>query len=170
MINSFQNLQVKSFPDITEIEFESIDKNFLKVILLNTILFFLILYVGLTVAIYFNTFEEVSNYIYIFYLVITVVFLSIILIKFIGFKKRKYAIRDKDISYKCGIFFKSLTTVPFNRIQHIEIDEGPVSRFFGLSKLNVFTAGDSSDDLEINGLLQKDALKIKEFISSKIDG
>jgi membrane protein YdbS with pleckstrin-like domain len=170
MTNSFQNLQVYSFPEVSEITFNSIHKNYLKVIFFNTFLFFLLFFVGLTVAVYFDLFEEISEYVYLFYLGITFVFSSVLLIKFIGFKKRKYAIRDKDISYKCGIFFKSLTTVPFNRIQHIEIDEGPISRFFGLSSLNVFTAGDSSDDLEISGLLQEDALKIKEFISTKIDG
>jgi hypothetical protein len=170
MTDSFQNLQVHSFPDISEIAFEAIHKKYLKVILFNTILFFLIFYIGLTVAVYLDAFKEISQYTYLFYLGITIVFSLVLLTRFIGFKKRKYAIRDKDISYKCGIFFKSLTTVPFNRIQHIEIDEGPISRFFGLSKLNVFTAGDSSDDLEISGLLQEDALKIKEFISTKIDG
>ena len=170
MSDSFQNLQVHSFPDVAEIEFQAIHKNYLKVILLNTFLVFFIFYVGLTIAVYFDVFEEITAYIYVFYLAITIFFSVTIFIKFIGFKKRKYAVRDKDISYKSGIFFKSLTTVPFNRIQHIEIDQGPISRFFGLSSLNVFTAGDSSDDLEISGLSQEDALKIKEFISTKIHG
>jgi len=170
MTDSFQNLQVKSFPNITEIIFEGIHKNYLKVVFFNTILFFLIVLIGLSIAVYFDAFEEISKYIYLFYSGIIILFSLVLLIKFIGFKKRKYAVRDKDISYKSGIFFKSLTTVPFNRIQHIEIDEGPISRFFGLSSLSVFTAGDSSDDLEINGLLQEEALKIKEFISTKIDG
>ena len=88
----------------------------------------------------------------------------------IGLKKRKYAVREKDISYEKGILFRSLTTVPFNRIQHVEIDEGPISRLFGLVSLSVFTAGDSSDDLKVSGLLKEEAKQIKEFISNKIDG
>lgn len=88
----------------------------------------------------------------------------------LGFEKRKYAVREKDISYKKGLLYKSLTTVPFNRIQHVEIDQGPISRFFGLATLSVFTAGDSSDDLKIKGLLKEQSLQIKEFITNKIDG
>ena len=62
------------------------------------------------------------------------------------------------------------TTVPFNRIQHIEINQGPFSRFFDLATLSIFTAGNSSHDLKIRGIKISEAEKIKEFISSKIDG
>ena len=62
-----------------------------------------------------------------------------------------------------------MVTVPFSRIQHVEIDEGMFSRFFKLASLSVYTAGDSSDDLEIKGLSKEQALQIKEFISGKIN-
>jgi membrane protein YdbS with pleckstrin-like domain len=39
-----------------------------------------------------------------------------------------------------------------------------------LVSLSVFTAGDSSDDLKISGLIKEEAQQIKEFISNKIDG
>ena len=80
-----------------------------------------------------------------------------------------YVVRDKDISYKAGLFTKKITTVPFSRIQHVEIDEKPISRIFNLASISVFTAGDSSDDLEIKGINKEKALQIKEFISTKID-
>ena len=51
----------------------------------------------------------------------------------------------------------------------VEIDEKPISRIFGLSSISVYTAGDSSDDLEIKGIKKETALQIKEFISSKIN-
>jgi hypothetical protein len=38
-----------------------------------------------------------------------------------------------------------------------------------LSSLSVYTAGDSSDDLVIKGITKKKALKIKEFITTKIN-
>jgi membrane protein YdbS with pleckstrin-like domain len=87
----------------------------------------------------------------------------------LSFSKRKYALRDKDISYKAGLFTKKTTTVPFSRIQHVETDEKPISRLFGLSSLSVYTAGDSSDDLEIKGIKKGKALQIKEFITTKIN-
>ena len=165
----FENEPVSAFPNITEITFESISKKFLKVILLNASFLFFIILIGLISADYFNLFEELNRYFNLYYGVFIVVFSLGVLLNFLGFKKRKYAVREKDISYKSGLFFKKLTTVPFSRVQHIEIDEKPVSRLFGLAALSVYTAGDSSDDLVIKGITKERALQIKEFISIKIN-
>ena len=165
----FENEPVSDFPNITEIIFKSISKKFLKVILLNVSFLFCIILIGLILADYFNLFEELGDYFNLFYGAYIVVFSLVILLNFLGFKKRKYALREKDISYKSGIFFKKLTTVPFSRVQHIEIDEKPISRLFGLASLSVYTAGDSSDDLVIKGITKEIASQIKEFISTKIN-
>lgn len=165
----FANETVSNFPSITEIIFKSISKKYLTVILLNVLLLFSVVLIVLFSADYFNLFEEVSSYIYLFYILFIVVFVIVNLLMYVGFKKRKYAVREKDISYKSGIFVRKLTTVPFSRIQHLEVDEGLFSRFFKLASLSVFTAGDSSDDLVIKGITKATALEIKEFISTKIN-
>jgi membrane protein YdbS with pleckstrin-like domain len=169
MTNSFQNIAVTSFPEITKVDFKSIEKRYLKVILINTFVAFLMLFLVVCLGDYKGLFELLENTMWI-YLSLMLCFVLVLLIKTIEFKKRKYAVREKDISYKKGVLFRSMTTVPFNRIQHLEIDEGPISRFLGLVSLSVFTAGDSSDDLKISGLLKQEAAQIKEFISNKIDG
>ncbi|SDS07569.1 hypothetical protein SAMN05216503_1901 [Polaribacter sp. KT25b] len=165
----FENETVSNYPSISEIIFKSIDLKYLKVILLNVLLLFTAILIGLFSADYFNLFEEINSYVYLFYIAFVVVFILVNLFMFVGFKKRKYAVREKDISYKSGIFLRKLTTVPFSRIQHIEVDEGLFSRFFKLASLSVFTAGDSSDDLVIKGISKQTALEIKEFISTKIN-
>ncbi|AUC86529.1 hypothetical protein CW731_15120 [Polaribacter sp. ALD11] len=169
MTDSFQNIAVTSFPDITKIDFKSIDNRYLKVILINTSFIFIALFVIIFFINYKDIFE-LAEYSLWLYLTLAIVYVSILFVKIIEFKKRKYAVREKDISYQKGYFLRSLTTVPFNRIQHVEIDEGPVSRFFSLVSLSVFTAGDSSEDLKISGLLKEEAEQMKEFISNKIDG
>jgi hypothetical protein len=75
-----------------------------------------------------------------------------------------YAIREKDITYKSGWLWKSMTTVPFNRVQHCDLRQGILDRRFGLSKLTIYTAGGQSTDLMIPGLLPDTAEKLKTFI------
>ncbi len=92
--------------------------------------------------------------------------LSLILMEELkGFKRRGYALRQRDITYKKGYLFHSQTTIPFNRIQHCETSQGPLSRAFGLMTLKVFTAGGASSDLRISGLRPDEANKLKEFIT-----
>lgn len=170
MTNLFQNNIVPTFPDITKIDFIKINKKYLKVILLNISLYLLLLLIGLILWDFYFLSEQIPNLKIYLYLCLIVVFLFLYTVFIIGFSKRKYAVREKDISYKSGILFKKTTTVPYNRVQHIEIDQGPFSRIFKLAAISVYTAGDSSDDLKISGILKEDAIQIKEFISNKIDG
>lgn len=79
-----------------------------------------------------------------------------------------YALREHDIIHKHGVLFRTVTTIPFNRMQHCEISRGPVESAFGLATLRVFTAGGSSSDLSIEGLPVEEAQRIKEFITQKI--
>lgn len=169
MVNSFQNIVVTSFPELVESEFNPIDKKYLNVIVFYVVIIFFILIVGVFIVDFTKIIDISANLLYIYFSIIAI-FAFTFFIQFFGFKKRKYVVREKDISYKSGLLFKKTTTVPFNRIQHLEIDQGPVSRFFDLAVLSVFTAGNSSDDLKISGLKKDQAEKIKEFISNQIDG
>jgi len=168
-MENFKNEVVTELPEITKVEFQHIHKNYLKVILINTFLVFIPLLIGLIFFTNRNLSESFTEYITLVYALFFVVFILIFFFLILGFSRRKYALRDLDISYKSGVIVKTMTTVPFSRIQHIEIDEGPISRYFGLASLSVYTAGDSSDDLEIKGIEKEEALRIKEFISSKIN-
>lgn len=168
-MTGFKNDVVSLLPDITRIELKKIDKSYLKVICINFFLVFITLFAGLILLHQFAFDDETNQYIIYIYLVFILIFGSIFIYLMLSFPKRKYALREKDISYKRGLFVKKMTTVPFSRIQHVETYEKPISRVFGLSSLSVFTAGDSSDDLEIRGIKKETAQKIKEFISSKIN-
>lgn len=169
MTYTFQNNTVTSLPDIKKVKFKKINELYLKVIFINFLLVFLLFLGGLIVLHQLIFQDEVNAFIIPIYISFLVLFGLILLYLVASFRKRKYALREKDISYKSGLLAKKLTTVPFSRIQHVETDEKPVSRIFGLSSLSVYTAGDSSDDLVIKGITKETALQIKEFITTKIN-
>ena len=101
---------------------------------------------------------------YIVASVITLLAWLMIVYAGVSFKYMSYAVREKDISYKSGWLWKSMTTVPFNRVQHCDIKQGILDRRFGLSKLTIYTAGGANTDLEIPGLFPDTAEKLKAFI------
>ncbi|MEE9349560.1 MAG: PH domain-containing protein, partial [Flavobacteriaceae bacterium] len=111
-----------NLPDITKISFKKIHKNHFKVILLNLALVSAILFGGLFFVIYKKLNKVIPDYTYLLYLGLGIFLLGLLLYFYIGFSRRKYALRERDISYKSGVLIKSLTTVPFNRIQHVEIE------------------------------------------------
>jgi len=148
--DTFSNDQVPShqLPSVRDLDLESLDKRYLTVI-------------------YFNLWEAPEW----LSLVLMSLLLLVILFSFIttifGFKRKKYALREKDIIYQAGLFWRTFTILPFSRIQHVEVHQGPIDRIFDLGKLKVYTAGGSSSDLSISGLAIDKAHSIKHFILDK---
>jgi membrane protein YdbS with pleckstrin-like domain len=79
------------------------------------------------------------------------------------------ALREFDIAYRSGLFWRKTVIVAFNRVQHVEVSNGPLQRKFGLASVKLFTAGGSSVDLRIDGLTVERAEQIRAFIAAKID-
>ena len=82
--------------------------------------------------------------------------------------RRGYVVRDKDIIFKSGIVWRSVTAIPFNRVQHVETGTTPLDRKFGLANLQIYTAGGSGGDLTISGLGAGTAEKLRIFILDKV--
>lgn len=82
----------------------------------------------------------------------------------IRYRHKGYAMREHDIVFRAGLFWRKTTVLPFNRIQHAEVTHGPLQRRFGLATLKFFTAGGASVDLNIEGLRSADAEALREDI------
>ncbi len=97
---------------------------------------------------------------------VSIIVFSYVSIHF-GLKRRSYALRQNDLTYKKGWLFYSTTTIPFNRIQHTEVSQGPLERKYRLCTLKIFTAGGSTSDLSIPGLEQDEAQQLRDYIARK---
>ena len=86
---------------------------------------------------------------------------------FVAVPRRGYVVRDRDIVFRQGVLFRSVTAVPFNRIQHVETSSTPLDRKFGIAALQLYTAGGSGGDLKIHGLDAGTAEQLRGFILEK---
>ncbi len=53
----------------------------------------------------------------------------------------EYELRDDELSWRRGVWFRRTGIVPYNRITNIDIRQGPLMRALGISNLAVQTAG-----------------------------
>jgi membrane protein YdbS with pleckstrin-like domain len=67
-----------------------------------------------------------------------------------------------------GHILLSDTVVPFGRIQHIDVEQGPIQRRYGLATLSLHTAGNHNSTVSLPGLLHGDALAMRETIQRHI--
>jgi membrane protein YdbS with pleckstrin-like domain len=169
MTPHFENLSVdpNELPGLSDFEFKAIDRGYLKVSILSSILLFLIFVAGVIAIIVFSEIEDKAIYYLISLSSIVILFSLNFIITILGFKKKKYALRQRDIIYTKGLIWTVRTTVPFNRIQHAELKQGPIERIYKLNSLKIYTAGGQSSDLVIPGLPEEVALNIKDFVLKK---
>lgn len=166
--SSFSNDQVhlEDIPQIELLEYSLLEENKLKVDLINTVIFYSILS-GVLFLLYTFGVDYVSDYGFFVFLLLGVFLLLSLVLVYFGFRKKGYAVRERDIAYKEGLIWRSTTVLPYNRVQHCEVNQGPIERFFDLAELKIYTAGGSSSDLTISGLKRDKADRIKDFILNK---
>lgn len=79
-------------------------------------------------------------------------------------RHKHFALREHDISYSSGIFFRNIITQPVVRVQHIELKQGPLERKASLARLQLFSAGGALHTFEIPGLELEQAQQIRQFV------
>ena len=60
------------------------------------------------------------------------------------FPRYRYALGDEGILINRGIWWKYRRTIPYARIQHISVDQGPIEQMFHIYRVNSYTAGTGS--------------------------
>ncbi len=84
-----------------------------------------------------------------------------------------YRITDTEIVWRRGVWFKNTGIVPYNRITNVDINQGPVSRHFGIGTLKIQTAGYSganqrSSEIRLDGIEQFEDMR--EFLMKFVRG
>ncbi len=60
------------------------------------------------------------------------------------YNRYNYLINSEGVEIRRGILWKKDVTIPFERIQNVDIDRGPIEQLIGIYKVNIFTAGTGS--------------------------
>jgi membrane protein YdbS with pleckstrin-like domain len=103
--------------------------------------------------------------------------LSIFVISFIMFTwvipemkytRFSYELFDDELEIQSGLIFLSNVLVPMVRVQHVELESGPLMRKYDLASVSIVTAATTH---RISGLKQSEAeqLKRKIGILAKVD-
>ena len=83
-----------------------------------------------------------------------------------GWPIRAYLVREYDVVYRHGWWSRTTVAVPFDRIQHSEIQQGPLGRWLGHCTLKLYTAGSAGANLEIPGLSVATARNIRRCLEN----
>ncbi len=77
-----------------------------------------------------------------------------------------FAETDEEFMIRRGIMFRSLTVVPYGRIQYVDVSEGPIARHYGIASIALHTASaETSGSLE--GLPAAEAARLRDMLAHR---
>lgn len=82
-------------------------------------------------------------------------------------RRTQYLLRQLDLNLRTGWWWYASQSVAINRVQHLEVTQGPLERLCGLCALVVYTAGGYQADLKIPGLERDLAHRIKAHLTDR---
>jgi membrane protein YdbS with pleckstrin-like domain len=101
-------------------------------------------------------------------IVVLTFILFIWLIPRMKYTRFQYELFDDELEIQSGLIFLSNVLVPMVRVQHVELESGPLMRKYNLASVSVVTAATTH---KISGLKQTEAEHLKRRIGilAKVD-
>jgi len=63
-----------------------------------------------------------------------------------------YLLREDELLIRRGVFVRTVTAIPTNRIQHVDTRQGPIEQWLGLARIQIHTASGIGADGMVPGL------------------
>lgn len=77
-----------------------------------------------------------------------------------------YAVQDAGIELRRGVVVRRQQLIPFFRVQHVDVSQGPIDRWMGLRELVIHTAS-AATDAKLPGLTDADATALRELLLAR---
>ena len=84
------------------------------------------------------------------------------------YRRWGYLEGEDELEIRRGMVMRVRTIVPFGRVQHIDVAQGPIQRPFGLATLILHTAGTQGAAVPLPGLDHAGAEAMRDRIRAKI--
>jgi len=84
------------------------------------------------------------------------------------YRSWSYRMDEDELHISSGVWTRTRTVVPFGRVQHIDVVQGPLQRRFGVASLVLHTAGTRSAAVLLPGLAADDAARMRDHIRGRI--
>lgn len=87
-----------------------------------------------------------------------------ILFQWLSWHRFRYGIAARELVIESGIFSRTRRSIPFERIQDVDIEQGPLARLFGLTRLNIQTGGSTADEGVLDSVSIAEAQRLRDAL------
>ena len=164
---SNQSIDETTLPRAGQLDFQTLDASYSRTLIIESIAAWLgIVLVALVINYIKENLLWLAAQWWVYVIALIPIVISFILSPMIS-RARGIALREMDIHFKSGVVWRKTVSLPFNRVQHVELENGPLERAFGLTSLKFYTAGGGSADMKIPGLSPDRATSLRAYIMER---
>ncbi|MBB1363856.1 PH domain-containing protein [Shewanella sp. SR44-4] len=100
---------------------------------------------------------------------VSAMLLAVVMIKLIHLKAHKiaYGLFKHEMVFREGLFWVSTTALPYTRLQHVNLSQGPLERKYNLVTLKCFSAGSGLAEIDLPGLNADLAEHLRQHLLSQ---
>ena len=80
------------------------------------------------------------------------------------YRRVSYRLDERGLQIRSGVLWRSIVDVPRSRVQHTDVQQGPIERGFDLATLLIHTAGTQHAVIPLSGLEHGVALRIRDSL------
>lgn len=88
----------------------------------------------------------------------------IALVEWLSWSRFKYGIGSQEIVIESGILSRNRRSIPFERVQDVDIERGPLQRLAGLARVKIETGGAAKDEGVLDSITMAEADRIRAAI------
>ncbi|MDO5726539.1 MAG: PH domain-containing protein [Bowdeniella nasicola] len=77
-----------------------------------------------------------------------------------------YAETDDELAIRRGIMWRTLTIVPYGRMQYVDVAEGPIARWCHIATVQLHTAS-AQTDAKLPGVHPDEAARLRERLTAR---
>ena len=91
-------------------------------------------------------------------------------LKWLAWSRFSYTIAEKDLRIQSGVLSRQNRSIPFERIQDVNIEQKLIHRVFGLASLSIETGGSAGNDDKLNAVSLAEAERLRDIIRDRKAG
>lgn len=159
-------LSQDEYIQLTELPLSNIDPNYPKLLLIISSVVAVII---ITVLSAFLLITKPLPLIIASVGLVSAMILAVVVIKLIHLKAHKitYGLFKHEMVFREGLFWVSTTALPYTRLQHVNLSQGPLERKYNLVTLKCFSAGSGLAEIDLPGLNADLAEHLRQHLLSQ---
>lgn len=90
-------------------------------------------------------------------------------VAWLQWRRLTYRVGAEDIRVESGVLSRAARSVPYDRIQDVSLEQGPLARLFGLVEVRFETGAGGKDELTLSFLREAEGERLREVVRARRD-